>query len=442
MNKLEIPPENIANSFCSYIRGVPESVPVKSVIPPVDSYRKHVTQRFITRREADIPNLIGKEFIVSVKVDGAFSGYYYNDTTTFLENYEKPYIIDPMTYFLNNPARSICNRENNPRKSYKRLSQEYLRLPDDIFIGEISEIEEPLLNLRESLEEFCQNVINFQKNCFQDTDLDAFFEEYLIDEVNVGRTPEILIAPYFLIENEDSYNLNRQCIDIAFQIHNDEIPLYACITISKQYLRENPLLHRRLREDFINYENIIVWISGFDAVREPVDNLLKFKEIINALSNEGRNNLINLYGDYFSFLLSKFGLKRFCSGLSGGTKKRAKLYKGSGGGIATKVYVPELNVFLLEEDFRTEIQMDNRLVCNCQKCQEISEPLDRDHPRFVNVYSNELMNQNNYLIHFIHCRNRENINIEDVELKDIIDELREKCRIYNAEHLENWLNDI
>ncbi|KKN08690.1 hypothetical protein LCGC14_1054270 [marine sediment metagenome] len=75
---MEIPPENIANSFGSYIRGVPESVPVKEVIPPVDNYRKHVAQRFITRREADISTLNGEEFIVSVKVDGAFSGYYYN----------------------------------------------------------------------------------------------------------------------------------------------------------------------------------------------------------------------------------------------------------------------------------------------------------------------------------------------------------------------------
>jgi hypothetical protein len=75
---MDITPENIANSFGSYIRGVPESVPVKEVIPPIDDYRKHVAQRFITRREEDIPTLKGKEFIVSVKVDGAFTGYYYN----------------------------------------------------------------------------------------------------------------------------------------------------------------------------------------------------------------------------------------------------------------------------------------------------------------------------------------------------------------------------
>jgi hypothetical protein len=78
---IEIPPEQIANSFGSYLRGIPESVPIKEVIPPVDFYRKHFAQRFITRRESDIPNLKGKEFVVSIKVDGAFSGYYYNKNT-------------------------------------------------------------------------------------------------------------------------------------------------------------------------------------------------------------------------------------------------------------------------------------------------------------------------------------------------------------------------
>jgi hypothetical protein len=60
----------------------------------VDRYRKHVTQRFITRREAEIPNLLGKKFIVSVKVDGAFSGYYFN-----AKNNE--------SFFFNLPAHRI-----------------------------------------------------------------------------------------------------------------------------------------------------------------------------------------------------------------------------------------------------------------------------------------------------------------------------------------------
>ena len=59
----------------------PVPVLMKKTIPPVDNYRKHIAQRFITRREADIPTLTGNEFIVSVKVDGAFSGYYYNKSS-------------------------------------------------------------------------------------------------------------------------------------------------------------------------------------------------------------------------------------------------------------------------------------------------------------------------------------------------------------------------
>ncbi|MFX1571786.1 MAG: hypothetical protein ACFFB0_03480 [Promethearchaeota archaeon] len=83
MHKIKISPEQIANSFGTYVRGIAESVPVKEVIPPVDNYRKHIAQRFITRREEDIPNLLGEEFIVSIKVDGAFSGYYNNEDQSY-----------------------------------------------------------------------------------------------------------------------------------------------------------------------------------------------------------------------------------------------------------------------------------------------------------------------------------------------------------------------
>ena len=71
--------DQIENSYGRYIRGKPETVPFPELIEPIDRYRKHVTQRFITRREQDIPNLYGKKFFTSIKVDGAFSGYYYNE---------------------------------------------------------------------------------------------------------------------------------------------------------------------------------------------------------------------------------------------------------------------------------------------------------------------------------------------------------------------------
>jgi hypothetical protein len=86
--------EKIENSFGDYVRGKPETVPYPEIVTEVDLYRKHVAQRFITRREADIPTLIGKEFIISVKVDGAFSGYYYDQDTND-------------SFFFNLPAHRI-----------------------------------------------------------------------------------------------------------------------------------------------------------------------------------------------------------------------------------------------------------------------------------------------------------------------------------------------
>jgi hypothetical protein len=71
-------PNQQENLFMSYIRGKPDTVPYPELVRRVDYYRRHVAQRFISRREEDIPNLLGKRFIVSVKVDGGFAGFYFN----------------------------------------------------------------------------------------------------------------------------------------------------------------------------------------------------------------------------------------------------------------------------------------------------------------------------------------------------------------------------
>jgi len=70
----------IENRFQQYIRGKPQTAPYPELVRKVDLYRRLVAQRFIARKEEDIPNLIGNKFIVSIKVDGGFTGYYYNST--------------------------------------------------------------------------------------------------------------------------------------------------------------------------------------------------------------------------------------------------------------------------------------------------------------------------------------------------------------------------
>ena len=371
--------------------------------------------------------------------------YYKKSVSAFLGDYQKPYFIDPMTYFINQPIKNISNRQKKARRSYKMLIQEYLGF-DVEEIDNIHIQEENIWDLSEAdMDLFCRNVLNFQTECFQDSEVLDFINEYL-EEEQQQNTPELLIAPYVLIEDENTYEFNRRCIRTAFRNYEGEVPLFACITISKDYLGRNPNLEERILEDFSFVNNFILWVSAFNAIDESVKNLLRFKNIVRILSDNARNTIINLYGDYFSLLLSKFGLNGFSSGLRGGTKKTARLRKGGGGRVTTNVYVPQLRRFILEEDFRVGIQRDERLICNCIKCEEIMENQLREDPFYLEAFANDLMDEKRYLVHFLFCRNEENLNLEDADLDDLLNDLREKSELYNTNsfsgHLLNWLEDL
>ncbi len=397
---------------------------------------------------------IVREILARREISGAYYGtiipatiaiYYKKSVSAFIGEYEKPYFIDPMTYFINQPIKNICNKQNNPRRSYKMLIQEYLGL-DVENIDNIHLEEETVWDLSEGdMDLFCRNVLNFQIN-FEDTEAIDFMNEYLEEEDQQQSGPELLVAPYVLIEDDDTYEFNRRCSETTFNNYDGDVPLFVCIAISKNYLARNPNLEERILEDFSFTNNFIIWVSAFNAVNESVENLLRFKNIIRILSDNSRNTIFNLYGDYFSLLLSKFGLNGFSSGLRGGTKKVARLRKSGGGRVTTNVYVPHLRRFLLEEDFRAEIQRDERLICNCIKCDEIMENQLRDDPFYLEAFANDLMDEKNYLVHFLFCRNEENLNLEDADLVDLLGDLREKSELHNTSvfrgHLVNWLDDL
>jgi len=184
-------------------------------------------------------------------------------------------------------------------------------------------------------------------------------------------------------------------------------------------------------------------LIDFDATNESIDNLKRFKEFVSVINNNGLNRVINLYGNYYSNILNKFGLNGYCSGITGGTKKRARLYKGSGGGFATKVYVPKFHNEILEENFRAAIQIYDQLTFSCIKCQEINDGLNRDSPNYPQFYANELMSQHSNFIHALYCRSNENAFIDNSSLIEIRNEMED---IYNefgrnvyVLHLNKWV---
>lgn len=79
--KINLAEELIENSFGTYVRGNPNTLPYMELIQKVDNYKKNVCQRLIPWRFEKIPKIRGEELYASVKVDGEYNIFYYNEAT-------------------------------------------------------------------------------------------------------------------------------------------------------------------------------------------------------------------------------------------------------------------------------------------------------------------------------------------------------------------------
>ncbi len=378
--------------------------------------------------------------------------YFQNSVITFLEVFNKPFFMDPMTYFLNQPSINITKRSGSIRRSYMKIIKEFLGLNKEQIEEYVNDNREFVATdiSDEDLEVFCSKVINFQKTFIKSNDMMEFIGLYeeLLDPAPESKTPEYLIPPYFRIEHgNDSYKLNKRCIEIAQNIVNeDDPPLCGCFAFTKSFINYNEDIAEKIIEDFPNLTNFLIWISDFNATKEKVNNLNKMKNIVKTLSNEGKNIVINLYGDYFSLLLLKFGLTGVSSGIGTSTKKTARLSRGSGGGFTTKIYVPKINISLIKDDYKRLLDVKPEIVCDCPKCRKIIGGLNKKDPDFTYNYYNLLLSNNNFEEHFIYSLDRDKEFVEKSALSDLIEDIEEKDNIFSstpyAAHLKRWKEDI
>ncbi len=379
--------------------------------------------------------------------------YFQNSVISFLDRYTKPYIIDPMTFFLNQPPKNITKRiTGSIRRSYKKIIEVFLNL-NEVQIQEYIDNEREFIQTdinEEELKVIVSRIIDFQRNFGQTEDMRDFLDLYedILGKSKELKSPEFLIPPYFRIKKGNAtYDLNKKSIEIANNnLKEGDPPLCGCFTLNKSFINQKPNIAQKILEDFPFLKNFMIWISDFNACKESVENLNKIKNIVKTLSNEGNNCVINLYGDYFSFLLSKFGLSGVNSGIGTSTKKSAILSRGAGGGTTIKIYVPNINKGLLKDDFKRLLDTNPDIVCNCPKCEEIIGGLNRDAPNFLDNYYNLLLSNNNYDKHYIYSRVREKEFIESSDLEGLVKNLEEKHSTFStspyALHLKNWKDDI
>ncbi len=233
----------------------------------------------------------------------------------FLKSAEnKGFFIDPITHAFQHDIDKIKSYSNKEKKKTIKLSIEKL----------INSYGEPILSqiLNEksvtpkqfqssnNIKSFCNNVIKFQLNTIREQLKDKGFMDYIPDEKEYATNlePSFIISPYFyMTENtiDEWLPINISLINQSKKLFPDK-KLFAQIVVSKDIFSSDCFLDT-LSEKYsnTNVDGLLFWIDNFnehDAPRRYLKNYIKFIKKI----REKNISLMNLYGGFFSILLTGF----------------------------------------------------------------------------------------------------------------------------------------
>jgi len=368
---------------------------------------------------------------------------YSNSTLNFLKDLENPFIIDPVTYKFALP--SII--ELADKRWFEKLVDAY-SLPIDA----TSPLVIPERLTGKVLKRHVEGTVNYQRGISSKLQTVMQSVAGLLLWMSEGNTlfkrsnfsPEYIVSPYFILENinHTSYrewlDINRNSIELTREILNGDEKLLAVIALGEETFLSDEALDEIIQEyKDLKADAYALWVSNFDEVTQAPDILRRF---INFAERLRRNApLLNLYGGYFSLLLSNRD-KNLLEGVAQGITVAEHRDPFSYGGFAVpRYYLPKLHLFISHEDAGL-LSSVPELKCNCPLCNRLQG---------VSDFSN--MSVTDTMIHFVHNRTAEAREVEEKslnellnsldEIYDLIENLQRRSRLIKLVyygHLRSW----
>ncbi len=130
--------------------------------------------------------LQGKEFYYGILIEAPTAIVESKSLSTFLNNVNKPFVLDPSTYYFH---PELNTNEDRPslvqlREKYGLSEEEFVLYPEDF--------------TEEFAKNFTKNVLNFQANHFASAQKGTLLKYIIRDQI---LKPAWYIPPYFPIEN-------------------------------------------------------------------------------------------------------------------------------------------------------------------------------------------------------------------------------------------------
>mgnify|MGYP000863663480 CR=1 FL=1 len=331
-------------------------------------------------------------------------------------------------------------------------------------------------------ENFCTNVINFQLNTIKEQLNKKGFLEYFCGEKDLldKLEPCFVIPPYFYI-TESTYNdwlpLNIEFINIAKKLYKNK-NIFGQLVISKEVLTS-----KSFREDVsekyssCEIKDLLIWIDDFNEHEASINLLEGYIDLIKCL-NKNNINVYNLYGGFFSIMLTKskeelgFQLKGVGHGLEYG-EHRAVVPVGGGIPTSKYYYYPlhqrldyKLSSELLETlgYFEDKVQGAEKYykdICKCNECKEvIQHDIENfskfENTEFYNVTIKGVKQRRPYasqktkeicIMHYQFCKQKEFKNVSEKSINYILKYLKTMHELYKSlgvlsleqlSYINNW----
>lgn len=432
--------------------------------------------RYGTHSEKDIFTLPSEENDYDeVVLNANMVAYTPKAMSAFVLRLDRPFIIDPQTHVFQHDFQYLLSKNGNPKQSVSNLAEKYGGQIKEAFFADMS-IDPNTFSDPKERDFLVRNVVDFQKNTLTETITQGAAADYVtfaLDEPGSKLskdhiTPQTIIAPYFFLDErtQDVLQIN---IDLANHTHevgkSEGFNVGAELVISKSLLR-NDVYRKKVIDEYakLAFETIFIWIDEFDETVVGVDDLSAFKDLVTNLSLKGKK-VVNLYGGYFSLLLSKIdnGLVGVCHGMEYGESR--KVVPVSGGLPKAKYYFPPLHIRMKAESYARTIEHKKgwrdlgakddsfaREVCDCKSCE--------DPDQFIETITFEIKSKKGVkrrgetsttaakrhsLKHYLINKTREYDLVRKNELTVLLEDLRKSLANYKktddvVSHLSRWLS--
>lgn len=309
-----------------------------------------------------------------MSVPSTIASYYPDATAAFVLSSKLDYLIEPRTPLF----QGILN---DPRASHYSLAKEMgpsvqarigvpnangpnpsVNFSPSFYSGQVcAEVVGELIQFQRG---YGQRADNVGKQIARYIDLlrKARGETAESQGVSLRRSPTLVLCPYFACESlsDPWWSVMEQIWHQAEMIGNpDQICPVVALGDVFQLSKAIEFVPRSLSG------TVFFWIPGFDEKRVSTSELLELRRFV--ANSAGGRELINLYGGFFSILLSKFGLAGFNNGL-GYSESRQWPTLDATGAAPARFYVRRLHAYLPTATATALVEQDSKLRCKCPVC--------------------------------------------------------------------------